>query len=195
MSGMSMTLRVSLIDRLRELVLERRQRVTPCDLAVYRALSLDFHNSRTGRCDPGYRAIARKAKVALGTVVACVRRLTRAGFIKVRRRLVYAGRWLRWTNCYELPAEPRSGSAAEPLKKISKEGRPVDKPRSVAQQLALLAPFIQAERAGARCLRGGLGSSWEGPGAAPWNPGGNSRGGGVEPSDRPQALPVDSPAA
>jgi hypothetical protein len=173
MTGLSLDLRVRLIDRLRDLVLER-QRVYPTDLAVYRALALDFHNGKTGRTDPGYRAISRTAKVALGTVSACIRRLTHAGFIRVRRRLIYAGRWLRWTNCYELVAEPRSGSAAEPIPVVKKK----EAPRSVAAQLQAIAGWVAEEQAQEerRCLRGA--SGWDGPGLAPWNPGGNARGGG-----------------
>jgi hypothetical protein len=136
MPGLSLEARYALVRECERRALEsprvpgtRRLALTPCDARVLRALAFDFHNGRTGRTDPGYRAIARRAAVALGTVSVSVRRLAEAGFLAFERRLLrVAGRWLRWTHAYALAAAPppRSGFAAEPFE-VNKRLR--EKPR------------------------------------------------------------------
>lgn len=164
-TGLSLERRAALIEQVQANVLDRRG-LTPCDLAVFRSLLLDFHNGRTGRCDPGYRAIAKLARVGLGTVVACIRRLRAAGFLSTKRRLVYAaGRWLRWTNCYVFH-RPRSGSAAEPLKIVKKKAQEGQQPRSVAQQLAAIAKWVAEE-----ALSGRRTAAGDPPGPDSWAPG------------------------
>src|SRR3954453_4073655 len=95
----------------------RRLALTPADCRVLRSLCFDFHNSRTGRTDPGYRALARCAAVALGTVGTSIRRLAAAGFLAFERRLLQVGgHVLRWTHAYTLAASPpRSAFRIEPL--------------------------------------------------------------------------------
>ena len=46
----------------------RRLALTPTNCRVLRSLCFDFHNGRTGRTDPGHRALARRAAVALDTL-------------------------------------------------------------------------------------------------------------------------------
>ena len=137
MPGLSLEARYALARACERRALEsprvpgtRRLALTPCDARVLRSLCFDFHSGRTGRTDPGYRSIARRAAVALGTVGASVRRLAEAGFLSFERRLLrVAGRWLRWTHAYALAAAappPRSGFGTEPLE-VNKELR--GKPR------------------------------------------------------------------
>src|SRR5918994_675070 len=124
MPGLSLEARYALVREAERCALEsprvpgtRRLALTPCDARVLRALAFDFHNGRTGRTDPGYRAIARRAAVALGTVGASICRLAAAGFLTFERRLLrVAGRVLRWTHSYALAATPpRSAFGAEPI--------------------------------------------------------------------------------
>lgn len=99
----------------------RRLRHSATDAAVYAAL-VSHLNWNTGLCCPGYRAIARLAGVALGTVGAAIARLKAGGFIRVQRRPTRVpGHGLRWMHRYELEpvpsAErvvPRSAFAAYP---------------------------------------------------------------------------------
>jgi hypothetical protein len=144
MPGLSLEARYALVRECERRALEsprvpgtRRLALTPCDARVLRVLCFDFHNGRTGRTDPGYRAIARRAAVALGTVGASISRLAAAGFLAFERRLLrVAGRVLRWTHAYALAAAPlRSTFAAEPKRQEKKEAQE----RSVAAQLAYLA--------------------------------------------------------
>jgi hypothetical protein len=146
MAGLSLEARYALVRECERLALDsprvpgtQRLALTPCDARVLRALCFDFHNGRTGRTDPGYRALARRAVVALGTVGTSIRRLAAAGFLAFERRLLrVAGRVLRWTHAYALAASPpRSEVAAEPLKKEKKEAQG----RSVTAQLAYLAKW------------------------------------------------------
>src|SRR5215218_8839649 len=130
MFGLSLEARYALVREAERRALEsprlpgtRRLALTLCDARVLRALAFDFHNGRTGRTDPGYRAIAQRAAVALGTVGMSIRRLAAAGFLAFERRLLrVAGRVLRWTHGYSLAAAPPSRSAfgAEPLEEIWK---------------------------------------------------------------------------
>jgi hypothetical protein len=146
MPGLSLEARYALVRECERRALEsprvpgtRRLALTPSDARVLRALCFDFHNGRTGRTDPGYRAIARRAAVALGTVGAAIRRLAAAGFLAFERRLLrVAGRVLRWTNAYIIAAAPpRSAFGAEPMKEEKKEAQG----RSVVAQLAYLAKW------------------------------------------------------
>src|SRR5215212_7192312 len=122
MPGLSLEARYALVRECERRALEsprvpgtRRLALTPADCRVLRSLCFDFHNGRTGRTDPGYRALAKAARVGLGTVGAALRRLRAAGFLRWTRRLLRVlGRVLRWTHRYELAAGPRSMFAAEP---------------------------------------------------------------------------------
>lgn len=129
----------------------RRLRHTATDAAVYAAL-VSHVNWATGLCCPGYRAIARLARVSLATVSAAIHRLRAAGFLRLQRRLTRVpGHGLRWMHRYLLvPAPeaervaPRSEIATEPAsfkKKQKREGIgawPCPPVRSVAEQIALL---------------------------------------------------------
>ena len=153
MPGLSIAVRHGLLTELQRRVLDRPRlgdgsrclALTLCDAKVYGALALDFHNGRSGRCDPGFRAIAVRAAVGLGTVGTAIRRLAAAGWVRLVRFLRYAHGSLRWCYAYVLPEEcpkARSTFAAKPFS-LSKTA--VDKPkaqppvRSVAAQLAYLA--------------------------------------------------------
>ena len=48
---------------------------------VYRALLFDFHNEKSGRCDPSYRTIAEKVGCCVRTVARALARLKIAGLI------------------------------------------------------------------------------------------------------------------
>ncbi len=145
MPGLSLEARYALVRACERRVLDsprvpgtQRLALTPCDARVLRSLCFDFHNGRTGRTDPGYRALARRAGVALGTVGPSIRRLAAAGFLTFERRLLrVGGQVLRWTHAYTLaalPPPPRSGFGAEPKKKEAQG-------RSVTAQLAYLAKW------------------------------------------------------
>ena len=77
-------------------------------LAVFRALLFTFANAATGRCDPGYEALARAAGVARSTAAAALRRLEAAGLIARTRR--QAGP-VRLTNAYAFPTAGADGAA------------------------------------------------------------------------------------
>jgi hypothetical protein len=143
MPGLSLEARYDLVRLAERRALEspripgtRRLALTPCDTRVLRVLCFDFHNSRTGRTDPGYRAIARRAAVALGTVSASIGRLAAAGFLTFERRLLrVASRWLRWTHAYTLAAAPlRSTFAPKPLE-VSR------RPRRTSREARELPPI------------------------------------------------------
>ena len=69
-------------------------------LAVFRALLFHFANAVTGRCDPGYDALARAAGVARSTVAVALGRLEAAGLLaRIRRQLGT----VRWSNAYVFP--------------------------------------------------------------------------------------------
>src|SRR4051812_35167286 len=146
MAGLSLEERYALVRACEKLALDsprvpgtKRLALTPCDARVLRSLCFDFHNGRSGRTDPGYRTLAARAGVALGTVGTSIRRLSAAGFLAFERRLLRVGaRVLRWTHAYTLPAvPPRSGFAAKPQRQEKKEAQE----RSVAAQLAYLAKW------------------------------------------------------
>ena len=60
--------------------------VGPAALAVLQALIFDFINARTGRLDPSYQAIARKAGVCVRTVATALARLRDLGILDWVRR-------------------------------------------------------------------------------------------------------------
>ena len=73
---------------------------------VLAALLWGFHNSRDGRCMPGYEAIAAKAECARSTVAEALKVLEWAGVLSWQNRITRAlvrqrdlfGRWSnRWT--------------------------------------------------------------------------------------------------
>jgi hypothetical protein len=55
-------------------------------LAIVHAFLFDFVNHRSGRLDPGYRAIARAANISMRSVARGLRKLKEAGVIHWRRR-------------------------------------------------------------------------------------------------------------
>jgi hypothetical protein len=55
-------------------------------LQVLHSLIFDFLNHRTGRLDPSYAAIARKAGVCVRTVAAALKRLRELGILNWVRR-------------------------------------------------------------------------------------------------------------
>lgn len=74
--------------------------ITRAFLEVLWAL-LDFANTRTGSCFPGYEAVAAKAKCARSTVGQAIRVLEWAGVITVVNRLRRVGpRVFRTSNAY-----------------------------------------------------------------------------------------------
>jgi hypothetical protein len=84
-------------------------------LQVLHALIFDFLNYRTGRLDPSYEGIARKANLARSTVAEALRRLKQLGVINWLRRCVPISDGGRFelkqeTNAYAvLPASQWSG--------------------------------------------------------------------------------------
>jgi hypothetical protein len=130
-------------------------------LAVLHALIFDFLNHRTGRLDPSYAAIARKAGVCVRTVATALARLRELGILAWVRRCAeswQAGRFVleQQSNAYGLlppgqwrgyrpPAEapgPAPGTWGEPapmpsvLAQAALEGREGGDLRSVVQILA-----------------------------------------------------------
>ncbi|MFC3127471.1 helix-turn-helix domain-containing protein [Pseudoroseomonas globiformis] len=138
----------------------RHLRHAASDAAVYGAL-VSHNHWPSGRCFPGYRALARLAGVALGTVSAAIHRLRAGGFIKLRRIPIRVpGHGLRWAHSYRLLAEPSAervsertarsafGSKPESLKILPRRyARPAAPVRSVQEQLAILAAYGAQDRA------------------------------------------------
>jgi hypothetical protein len=84
--------------------------VGPTGLAVLHALIFDFLNHRTGRLDPSYAAIARKAGVCVRTVAIALARLRELGILAWVRRCAESWRDGRFvlaqeTNAYGLLPE------------------------------------------------------------------------------------------
>jgi hypothetical protein len=83
-------------------------------VAVLDALLWSFHNADSGRCDPGYKAIAAKADCAPSTVGEAIKALELAGILSWANRIVrervherdlfghWATRWrlIRTSNAY-----------------------------------------------------------------------------------------------
>ncbi len=96
-------------------------------LAVLKALLFGFHNVATGRCDPGYDALARVAGVARSTVAVALARLEAAGLIVRTRRQAGA---VRFTNAYAFSpkettwSDSRSQTTTKPIEqpKTAKTG-------------------------------------------------------------------------
>jgi DNA-binding IclR family transcriptional regulator len=80
-------------------------------LAVLRALLFTFANVVTGRCDPGYEALAKAAGVARSTVAVALERLEAAGLIVRTRRQVGV---VRFTNAYAFTASETPWSESRP---------------------------------------------------------------------------------
>ena len=105
-------------------------------LAVLKALLFGFHNVATGRCDPGYDALARMAGVARSTVAVALKRLEGAGLIIRTRRQVGV---VRFTNAYAFKAsetawsESRSQTTTKPFEqpKTAKIGPVSDRVRAL----------------------------------------------------------------
>ena len=70
-----------------------------------------FANALTGRCDPGYDALARAAGVARSTVAVALGRLEVAGLIVRTRRQSGA---VRFTNAYGFKASETAWSGSWP---------------------------------------------------------------------------------
>jgi hypothetical protein len=89
-------------------------------LAVLHAFLFDFLNFRSGRLDPGYKAIARAAAIGLRSVPRALRRLRDAGILNWVRRCVgsvdEAGRFFlaQQTNAYGLTLSSQWRGYSEP---------------------------------------------------------------------------------
>ncbi len=92
-------------------------------LAVLRALVFTFANVVTGRCDPGYDALARAAGVARSTVAVALGRLEAAGLIVRTRRQVGV---VRLTNAYAFKASETPWPESRPQTTT----RPLEQPKS-----------------------------------------------------------------
>jgi hypothetical protein len=84
--------------------------VGPTALAVLHSLIFDFLNHRTGRLDPSYAAIARKAGVCVRTVATALARLRELGILNWVRRCAESWRDGRFvleqeTNAYAVLPE------------------------------------------------------------------------------------------
>jgi DNA-binding transcriptional ArsR family regulator len=91
-------------------------------LAVLKALVFGFHNVATGRCDPGYDALARLAGVARSTVAVALARLEEAELIVRTRR---QSGMIRWTNAYAFKASETAWSESRPQTTT----RPIEQPK------------------------------------------------------------------
>jgi hypothetical protein len=80
-------------------------------LAVLKALLFTFCNAATGRCDPGFDALARAAGVARSTVALALKRLEAAGLVVRTRRQAGA---VRFTNAYAFEASETAWSDSRP---------------------------------------------------------------------------------
>ncbi len=78
---------------------------------MLKALLFGFHNAATGRCDPGYNALARLAGVARSTVAVALERLEAAGLIVRTRRQAGA---VRFTNAYAFTVSETAWSGSRP---------------------------------------------------------------------------------
>ncbi len=114
-------------------------------LAVLKALLFGFHNVATGRCDPGYDALARVAGVARSTVAVALARLEEAGLIGRTRRQAGA---VRFTNAYSFTASGTAWSGSRPQTTI----KPLEQPKTAKtgpagdRMRALLGALERRER-------------------------------------------------
>ncbi len=92
-------------------------------LAVLKALLFGFHNVVTGRCDPGYDALARAAGVARSTLATALGRLEAAGLIVRTRRQAGA---VRFTNAYAFKVSETAWSESRPQTTT----KPVEHPKT-----------------------------------------------------------------
>ena len=100
-------------------------------LAVLHAFLFDFLNFRTGRLDPGYRAIARAAAISVRSVARGLQKLKEAGVFKWLRRcsasVDAAGRFAlaQETNAYAVsPTSQWNGYREPPPFPVPDVGRP-----------------------------------------------------------------------
>ena len=121
-------------------------------LAVLKALLFGFHNIATGRCDPGFEALARLAGVARSTVAVALARLEAAGLIVRTRRQSGA---VRFTNAYAFSLKEtawsgsRSQTTTKPLEqpKTAKTGPCPGDALNVSDRIrALLGALERRER-------------------------------------------------
>jgi predicted transcriptional regulator len=92
-------------------------------LAVLKALLFGFHNVATGRCDPGFDALARVAGVARSTVAVALNRLEKARLIMRTRRQVGA---VRFTNTYAFTASETTWSES----RLQTTTKPIGQPKN-----------------------------------------------------------------
>jgi hypothetical protein len=123
---------------------QHRGPITRAFLDVLGALLWRFHNSRDGRCMPGYEAIAAKAECARSTVAEALKVLDWAGILSWQNRITRAlvrqrdlfGRWSnRWTvirtsNAYvfrepqpQLTGVPTTAQSENPTRTQNQESR------------------------------------------------------------------------
>ena len=116
----------------------------PTALAVLHALIFDFLNHRTGRLDPSYAAIARKAGVCVRTVATALAKLKQLGILNWVRRCAenwQDGRFVleQQTNAYAvLPESQWRGYRAPPESQAPLPGTWGDPPMPSATVLAAL---------------------------------------------------------
>jgi hypothetical protein len=89
-------------------------------LAVLHSLLFDFLNHRSGRLDPGYRAISRAANISMRSVARGLRKLKEAGIINWLRRCIStvdeAGRFtlMQRSNAYSVCPSSQWKGYSEP---------------------------------------------------------------------------------
>jgi hypothetical protein len=110
-------------------------------LIVLHALIFDFLNHRTGRLDPSYAAIARKAGVCVRTVASALKRLRELGILAWVRRCAESWRDGRFvleqeTNAYGLLPETGWRGYRPPQEPPAPWGEPAPMPSVLAQAAA-----------------------------------------------------------
>ena len=107
--------------------------VGPTALQVLHALIFDFLNNRTGRLDPSYEAIARKARVCVRAVAAALSRLRELGILNWVRRCAESWRDGRFvleqqTNAYAVLPDSQWRGYRPPLEApVPRRGRGVNR--------------------------------------------------------------------
>jgi hypothetical protein len=144
--------------------------ITRAFLDVLEALLWGFHNSRSGRCFPGYEAIAGKAECARSTVADALKVLEWAGVLTWQNRIAriqvreldlfgrWASRWrvIRTSNAYVF-RDPQPSLAGVPVSKSEIRAGTPDQEFS----MPVLAPAPDPDSPLERALRH-LGSTIEG---------------------------------
>jgi hypothetical protein len=151
---------------------QHRGPITRAFLDVLEALLWGFHNSRSGRCFPGYEAIAGKAECARSTVAEALKVLEWAGVLTWQHRIAriqvreldlfghWASRWrvIRTSNAYVfrdpqaqlagVPASKSENRTGTPDQDISKPlWAPVTDPNSTLERaLARLGSALAAKQ-------------------------------------------------